>query len=314
MAKDFYQILGIPRSADAKDIKAAYRKLARKYHPDVNPNDKNAETRFKEVSEAYDVLSDPEKRKMYDQFGPHWQQVGGAGATTEGGFKSPFGDFGGGGFGFSMEDIFQNLFSGGGQGRARGGNFGGFDVGEARDVEKTIELPLEEIDRGTRRVLTYQTMDAERVRDGITTIPRTKKIEVDIPAGTPDGGRLSVRGKGAVGPNGRPGDLYVSVKWAAHDRFRILEGGNLEVDVNVPSHVAALGGEVKVPTLRSTLSVKVPAGTQSGQILRLARQGVSKMDGTRTDLLARVRLTVPKHLTPEMKRCYEELARLEGNR
>ena len=207
MAKDFYGILGISRGADEKEIKGAYRKLARKYHPDVNPNDKSAETRFKEISEAYDVLSDPEKRKMYDQYGANWDQMQQAGATADGGgFHFPGGAPGGGG---GFESIFEQIFSG--AGRHQGGNFRmnfeDLEVQQPRDVEKVVEVSLEEIDSGSKRTLTYQTMDAQRTREGIATVPSTKKVEVKIPAGIQDGKKLRVPGKGAAGANGRAGDL-----------------------------------------------------------------------------------------------------------
>ncbi len=308
MAKDFYSVLGVGRSADAKEIKAAYRKLARKYHPDVNRNDKTAEAKFKEVSEAHDTLSDPEKRKMYDQFGPNYQQVQpGSGVN----FNQDF--MGGGGGGFSMEDIFKGFMGGdhdvqgAGRGRVR---FAHQETAEARDVEKTIEIPLEEIERGTKRSLTYQTMDANRVRDGIASVPTTKKVEIDIPSGTPDGGKIAVRGKGAMGVGGKTGDLYVTVRWGTHPQFRAKDGA-VDVDLPVPFHIAALGGEIKVPTLRKPLTMTIPAGTQSGQRFRLPKQGIAKLDGTRTDLFAVVKITVPKTLTEEQKKVIQRLAELE---
>ncbi len=311
MAKDFYSILGVQRKADTKEIKTAYRKLARKYHPDVNRNDKTAEARFKEVSEAYDVLSDPEKRKMYDQFGDQWQQVQ-AGGGAGGADFSHMNDFTGGG-GFSMEDLFKN-FLGGDEAAPRGRSrvrFTNMESPQGNDVEKAIEIPLEEIDKGTRRTLTFQTMDARQTREGISTVPTTKKVEIDIPAGTPDGGKIQVRGKGAAGVSGRAGDLYVTIRWAANANFRSKELGVLETDVSVPFHVAALGGEVKVQTLRKPLTMTIPAGTQGGQKFKLPKQGVAKMDGTRTDLYAVIKVAVPKHLNEEQKRLIQRLAELE---
>jgi len=317
MAKDYYNILGVSRTADAKEIKSAYRKLARKYHPDVNRNDKNAEAKFKEVSEAHDVLSDPEKRKMYDQFGENWQQVQAGGGGVD---FSHMGDFGGGGGGgFSMEDIFKTFLGGSEEGPRRGGgrvrftHMGGGGMSpEGQDVEKAIEIPLEEIDKGTRRILTFQTMDAHQTRSGVSTVPTTKKVEIDIPAGTPDGGKIHVRGKGAAGLGGRSGDLYVTVRWGASPQFRAKEAGVLEVDVAVPFHVAALGGEVKVPTLRKALTMTVPAGTQGGQKFKLPKQGISKMDGTRTDLYAVIKIAVPKHLNDEQKRLIQRLGEFDS--
>ena len=306
---DYYKILGVPRGADEKEIKSAYRKLARKYHPDVNPGDKSAENRFKEVSEANEVLSDPEKRKFYDQFGDNWE------AAQNGHFNpgNPFqgneaGDFqninfgGMGGFGTIFEQFF-----GGGQAGFRGHDF---EAGRPKDVEREIELSLEDIDKGTTRTLTYQTMDAQRLKGEISTIPTTKKVEVKIPPGIGDGKKLRVANKGHAGVNGRAGDLFVTVRWAKHDKIKMV-GEHLEIDVPVSFVTAALGGEVKVPTLRNPITVKVPAGIQSGQTLRLAGQGISKLEGGRCDLMARIKITVPKHLTDAQKNLLEQFSKLE---
>jgi DnaJ-class molecular chaperone len=307
MAKDYYQILGVTRKADEKEIKSAYRKLARKYHPDVNPNDKASEARFKEISEAYDVLSDPEKRKLYDQFGSNWETAQNftGGVPNSGDFEFRFGGPGGGGF----ESIFEQFFGG-----SRGGysnmDFDMMESAQPRDLEKVVEIPLEEIDTGTKRTLTYQTMDAQRTRGQIATVPSTKKVEVRIPAGIAEGKKLRIPGKGHAGINGKAGDLYVVVKWAQHPVFKPV-GENLEVEVPVSYTAAALGGEVRVPTLRGTVSMKVPAGTQSGQTFRLSNQGVAKMGGGRSDLLAKVKITVPRKLSSEERRLLEEIAELE---
>lgn len=306
---DYYKILGVPRGADEKEIKSAYRKLARKYHPDVNPGDKSAENRFKEVSEANEVLSDPEKRKFYDQFGDNWE------AAQNGHFNpgNPFqgneaGDFqninfgGMGGFGTIFEQFF-----GGGQSGFRGHDF---EAGRPKDVEREIELSLEDIDKGTTRTLTYQTMDAQRLKGEISTIPTTKKVEVKIPPGIGDGKKLRVANKGHAGVNGRAGDLFVTVRWAKHDKIKVV-GEHLEIDVPVSFVTAALGGEVKVPTLRNPITVKVPSGIQSGQTLRLAGQGISKLEGGRCDLMARIKITVPKHLTDAQKNLLEQFSKLE---
>lgn len=308
MAKDYYGILGVPRSASEKEIKAAFRRLARKYHPDVNPNDKSAEAKFKEISEAQEVLTDPDKRKLYDQYGEHWEQaqhVGAAGSAE--GFH--FGGGGGGGF----ESIFEQIFANMGRGQAQGSPFHFDDVatGQPKDVERVIEVPLEEIDRGTKRVLTYQTMDAQRTRDGIATVPTTKKVEITIPAGISDGKKLRVPGKGAAGINGKAGDLYVTIKWAKHAHFNAV-GEHLETEVSVPYTLAALGGEVSVPTLRSSVKMRIPEGTQSGQTFRLGGQGVARLRGGRGDLLAKVKIVVPKKLTPREKELLLQIRDLQG--
>jgi DnaJ-class molecular chaperone len=317
MAKDFYKVLGVSRSADEKEIKSSYRKLARKYHPDVNPNDKSAEAKFKEISEAYEVIGDPEKRKLYDQYGEHWEHAGNfaGGVPNEGDMNFNFGGGGAGGDFGSFFSQFFNVGGGfdetGGRGRARGSRiqFEDMEVAAPRDVEKVIEIPLAEIDSGTKRSLTYQTMDAQRTINGISTVPTTKKVEVTIPAGIADGKKLRVPGKGAVGANGKAGDLYLVIKWGSDPRFRLVDD-HLEVDVDVPCTVAALGGEIKVPTLRSKLTMKIPAGTQSGQTLRLKGQGIARSSGTRGDLMAKIRITVPKTLSEEARKLFQRLAEL----
>jgi DnaJ-class molecular chaperone len=216
MAKDYYEILGVGRKADEKEIKAAYRRLARKYHPDVNPNDKAAESRFKEISVAYDVLSDPEKRRKYDQLGENWDQVqvGPGGAPPD--FHAYFGEQTGSPF----ENIFEQFFGfGGGRGGGRI-NIEDLQNAQPRDVEKVVDVSLEEVDSGTKRSLTYQTMDAVQTRDGsLASIPNTRKVEISIPAGISDGKKLRVPGKGAAGLNGKAGDLYVTVRWQRHAQF-----------------------------------------------------------------------------------------------
>jgi len=202
MASDYYQTLGVQRSADEKEIKSAYRKLARKFHPDVNPNDKSAEAKFKEVSEAYEVLSDPEKRKLYDQFGANWENVSRMGGSP-----------GGGDFNFQegvgFESIFENLFGGfGGRGGGMRVNFEEMEAMQPRDVEREVLIPLEEIDSGTTRKLSFQVMDAVQTRDGaISSIPKNQSVEVKIPSGIENGKKLRVPGKGGSGLRGKAGDL-----------------------------------------------------------------------------------------------------------
>jgi molecular chaperone DnaJ len=351
MAKDYYATLGVKKGADEKEIRSAYRKLARKYHPDVNANDKTAEAKFKEVSEAYEVLSDPEKRKMYDQFGSNWENMQNFGGNG-GGVHFDFENMGGGANFF--EQIFGN-FKGGRQDDDFGFQFSGHGA-QPRDIEKVIELSLEEIDSGTKRTLTYQTRDACKTCDGMGvthvaggkkcqvcggsgraktvfgitqpcqacggtgtassqicatcggdgTTPTTKKVEVTIPAGLPEGKKLRVPGRGVVGTGGQAGDLYVSVKEMPHALFKRV-GENLEVEVEVPFTTAALGGEMKVPTLRSTVSMKIPEGTQSGQTFRLAGQGIAKLGGGRGNLLARIKITVPKKLSDKERKLLQDL-------
>ncbi len=360
MAVDYYKVLGVPKGADAKEIKSAYRKLARKFHPDVNPNDRTAEAKFKEISAAYDVLSDVDKRKLYDQFGSNWehaQNFTGGGAPAGDGSSHEFRFGAPGGFETIFEQFFTNM---GGQ---QDSPHGGHRATPSRDVEKLVELTLEEIDAGTSRSLTYQSPDACKTCDGLGvvtlgssrkctvchgagrvkgpfgmaqpcqacggsgemrletcptckgggTVPTTKTVEVKIPAGISDGKKLRVPGKGVAGTGGHAGDLYIVIREKAHPKFR-RSGENLEVDVDVPFTTAALGGEIRVPTLRSTVSMRIPGGTQSGQMFRLATQGIARLGGARGNLMARIRIVVPKVPTKEQRKLLEQLADLEGSR
>lgn len=307
MATDFYTTLGVSRKAEEKEIKAAYRKLARKYHPDVNPGNKESEQKFKEVSEAYETLRDPEKRKLYDQFGADYDRV----RMNPGG--GPFqgeNPFGGGGGGQGFESIFEQLFQNFGQ----GAQFAGQRVRQVppTDVEQAVTVTLEEIDSGVRRTLTYQTRDlCDRCQGAgtVTTKDRTmgqcptchgtgflanvRKVEVKVPAGIEDGKKLRVPGGGGTGSGGKRGDLFVLVKEAPHAVFR-RRGRDLETDVKVDYLDAALGGAAKVPTLGASGSVTIPPGAQSGQLLRLKGKGLPSLKDGRGDLLARIQVTVPK--------------------
>jgi DnaJ-class molecular chaperone len=316
MARDYYRILGVSRSADEKEIKSAYRRLARQNHPDVNRNNPEAAARFQEISEAYRVLSDPEKRKLYDQYGENYEQVenmrgqgagygpfgrgGPGGPRAEGNF-----DFGGQGEGF--ETIFEHLFG------QMGGNAGPFGRTRARgapprDVERPVEVTLEEIDTGTERTLSYQVPNANK---GGT---ESRRVSVKIPQGVSDGKKLRVAGKGAVGATGRAGDLFVVIREAKHPQFKRIEA-DLETTVELPFHLAALGGEIEVPTLRGKVKMKIPAGTQSNQVFRLSGQGISDLKGKKSDLRVRTKISVPKKLNRKQQKLVKELAdSLEGGR
>lgn len=325
MAKDYYKILGISKKADEKEIKSAYRKLARKYHPDVNPNDAAAEAKFKEITEAYDVLKDPEKKKMYDKFGDNWESAskvgdhfggGSAGGFNVGGFN--MGGAGGGGFESVFEQIFQNFGGGGGRGHM-------FQQIPPQDVEQAMSFTLEEIDQGTRRGLTYQVQDAcsqcqgaghvqtnnqQLVQcptcKGRGTIPNTRKVDVKIPAGVPDGKKLRVPGGGAKGSGGKAGDLFVIVRTLPHSRFK-RDKDSLETEVEIDYLTAILGGEISVPTLRTSGSIQVPAGTQTGRRFRLKERGLARMNSGRGDLLVRVKVTLPEELSKEEMKLIEKL-------
>ncbi len=307
---DYYKVLGVARNADEKEIKTAYRKLARKYHPDVNPGSSAAAEKFKEVQGAYEVLGDPEKRKLYDRFGGQWENVQQAQEQ-------------GAGFGQDVGDLFQHI---GGNGSffdffsGFSGNPGRQGVHFATDpsvgipftpqnIEKTVEVSLEEADSGTTRVLTFQTMNQSSSRGSIQTVPETKRVEIKIPAGISDGGKLRVAGKGSSNVNGKAGDLIVVVRWKAHPKFKPVED-HLETEVEVPFTTAALGGEVKVRTLRKEISMTIPRGTQSGQVFRLAGHGMTRLNRGVSDLYARVKITVPRSLTPEKEALLKKLQEL----
>ena len=298
--KDYYEVLGVKRGASDDEIKKAYRKLARKFHPDLNPGDKTAEAQFKQLQEAYDVLSNAEDRKLYDEYGENWRAVkAGAGVPPPppqggqrpGGFD--FNDFdfgrfssGGGGGGF---DIFEELF-GGTRGR------GGPRQGRGRDVEAELELSLEEAHRGGRRTLQMQNAE--------------KTIDVNIPAGVRDGSTVRLAGQGGPGANGsEPGDLYLHIRLRPHPMFTV-KGDDLEVELPLAPWEAVLGANVEAPTLDGKVGVKVPAGARSGQRLRLRGQGLNKRSGGRGDEYVRVKIVVPKEVSAEERRLYEELKRV----
>jgi len=289
--KDYYAILGVKKDAAEKEIKQAYRRLARKYHPDVNPDDKEAEEKFKETSEAYEVLSDKEKRAKYDRFGQHRQQFGrGAGPDAPGGFTyETFGDFDSGPGAGGFSDFFEMLF--GPRVAARAPSRG-------QDVETQIEISLEEAFEGTTKALTF-SLDRNEP---------PKRLEVKIPAGVREGSRIRLAGKGAPGRSGQRGDLYLIVRMLPHPVFE-RRGDDLYRDAAVPFTAAALGGEIQVPTLKGKVTMKIPAGTQGGQTFRLSGQGMPCLNHRgRGDLYARVRITVPKRLTPRQREIMQELA------
>jgi DnaJ-class molecular chaperone len=333
-AKDYYEVLGVKRDASEDQIKQAYRKLARKFHPDLNPGDKTAEEKFKELQAAYDVLSEPENRKLYDQYGENWRAVkAGAGAPPPGwegaqrsrrgaGSRGPefdFGDFefgnfrsaGGGGF-----DIFEEMFGASGRGRRR--------TGRGPDVEGEIELSLEEAHRGVRRTLQMQvaevcpTCNGTGVKDGkpcetcrgTGQVIKPKTIEVNIPAGVRDGSTIRLAGQGGRGSNGsEPGDLYLHVRLRPHPVFTV-KGDDLEVELPIAPWEAVLGAKVEAPTIDGKVEVTIPPGAKSGQRLRLRNQGLNKRKGGRGDEYVRLKIVVPKDVNSEERRLYEELQRI----
>jgi DnaJ-class molecular chaperone len=328
--KDYYQTLGVSKTASEKEIKQAFRKLARKLHPDVNPGDKSAEAKFKEINEAYEVLGDPDKRKKYDELGANWRMYEQAQQQGQPWPGSPFGDaagqggawtinMGGGSGGYrtmteeEMQDLFgdQDPFSdffktffGGGAGAAREG---GRARGRAprsqkgRDIEHPVELTLEEAFHGaTRRISIKQGGHA-------------RSVDVRIPPGVKDGSRVRAAGEGEAGSNGGPaGDLYLRVQTRPHPVFE-RKGDDLNTIIAVPVTTAVLGGEAQVPTITGSVRLKIPETTQGGQVFRLKGHGmpvVGKPD-TRGDLYATVDVQLPRSLTPEQRDHYERLAKLE---
>jgi curved DNA-binding protein len=304
--RDYYEILGVARAAKEEEITKVYRKLARKYHPDLNPNNKQAEEKFKEVQEAYEVLSDPEKRQKYDQLGANWKN--GADFTpppnwgTGGGFEGTiniddlFGR-GGGARRSSFSDFFETLFGGmGGMGSAeaeagRRGRTAG-RASRATESETELSLPLEDMHRGTIRKLTVRLGTAE------------KTIDIRIPPGAREDSRIRIP---AGGPNG--GDLYVRLRQQPHSRYTV-KGDDTEVDVPITPWEAALGATVPVPTLDGTAEVRVPPGIASGQRLRLRGQGLNIRGGGRGDHFARLKIVLPKELTEAEKRLFQELSKV----
>lgn len=296
--KDYYKVLGVPRGASKDEIAKAYKQLARKYHPDLNANDKVAEEKFKDVSEAYEVLKDDEKRKMYDHLGSNWQQ----GQQFQGG---PFGGFGGqGGFGGAdFGDIFGGMFGGGGGfgGQQFGGQFGGQRrprPRKGRDVEAELRLRLEEIYHGGRREITLQSASG----------PRT--LQVNIPAGIRDGGKIRLSGQGDAGTNGGPaGDLYIQISYAAHALFTV-DGSDITYEVPLAPWEAVLGTKVRVPTLDSEgseVEIGIAAGSSSGRKLRLRGKGLGAPD-KRGDLFVRISVKVPSELTDQERELWQALA------
>ena len=304
--RDYYEILGVPRSAKEVEIKKSYRKLARKYHPDLNPHNKQAEEKFKEIQEAYEVLSDAEKRRKYDQLGANWKN--GAEFTPPpnwGGFQGSINMedlFGRAGEqrGAAFSDFFEMLFGGMGGGEGMGGFPGGGARAGARtgratrqaqpEAETELSLPLEDMHRGTQRKLTVRMGNAE------------KTIDVRIPPGARDDSKIRIP---AGGPNG--GDLYVHLRQLPHRQFTV-NGDDTEVEVSIAPWEAALGASIRVPTLDGGSDIRVPPGVASGQRLRLRGQGLNKRGGGRGDHYVRLKIVVPKELTAAEKKLFEELS------
>jgi curved DNA-binding protein len=302
--KDYYKTLGVDRNAEEKEIKKAYRKLARQYHPDVNPGDKAAEERFKDINEAYEVLSDPDKRHKYDQLGSSWQQwqrtgrdPGGfdwsqwSSGAQPGGVRVEYRDLGDLGDlfrGRDFSDFFQSIFGGMGAPQAR--------PRRGQDYTQPLEITLEEAFQGTARMIQ---------KDG-------RRLEVKIPPGVRTGSKVRVAGEGSPGiAGGTSGDLYLEVNVLPHSVFE-REGDDLHCEVPVNLYTAVLGGEIKVPTLSGDVILTIPPETQGGRTFRLRGKGMPNLRNPKKhgDLYAKLRIQTPRKLTQREKELFRELASL----
>lgn len=325
--KDYYKILGVKKDANEKEIRQAFRKLARKHHPDVNPNNKEAEEKFKEINEANEVLSDPDKRKKYDEMSAYYQQYGhmpgAAGPTGAGGYGG-YGDtggFNGGNYQYrtvneedlrdifgdqsNFSDFFETLFGSGmagGTGRTQTAGRGQQRATKGQDIESTIDVTLEEAYKGTTRMLELTEADGT-----------TRRLEVKIPMGVNDGSRIRIAGQGLQGSAGR-GDLYLVVQMMPDPRFT-REGSDVHTHIDVPLTIAILGGETQVPTPDGRkLLLRIPAETPNGKAFRLRGQGMPRIGqpDSRGDLYAEVNVSLPRNLTEEQRQLFETFARSVG--
>jgi len=308
--KDYYKLLGVGRDASQEDISKAFKKLARKYHPDLNPGDAKAEASFKEIGEAYEVLRDPEKRKLYDQLGPNWKE--GQNFQPPPDFENVRFHFGGGQSGEfgGFSDFFQSIFGG------MGGNMGGFGgnqgfrqrASRGSDVEALLELTLEEAYHGGIKTL---TMQEEALSPDGRSYRKPKTLSVTIPAAVREGAKIRLAGQGSPGFGGGPsGDLYLKVAIRPHSRFK-LEDVNVVTDVPLAPWEAALGAKVRVPTLDGEIELSIPPGIGSGRKLRIKGKGLLGKAG-RGDQLVRVMIQAPKSLSDKERALWQELAALSS--
>lgn len=333
--KDYYQILGVPRNADEKAIKSAYRKKARQYHPDVNKTDASAEEKFKDVNEAYEVLKDHDKRSRYDRYGSDWERYQ---QTTTGGTTTTPGDFSdwfsggrtsrrgtryqqrsGESSGFS--DFFETLF-GDTFGRTTTRHRPRPQPQRGQDFEYALDISLTEAFTGTTRRFDVQVQERCEtchgsglngtgvcaVCGGDGSIKRSKTLEVMVPAGVRTGSKVRIAGQGAPGVAGGPnGDIYLNISIRPDARFE-LDGDNIRTEVDVPLYTAVLGGEVRVPTMDGPVELRIPKGTQNGQLFRLRGKGMTSVNSkSRGDLLARMKVRLPTELSEREVELFEQL-------
>lgn len=313
--KDYYQTLGVSRTATDADIKKAFRKLAREYHPDVAKDKKKAEEKFKEINEAYEVLSDADKRKRYDELGADWKSgaefrpppgfggFGGGGGQAFRGGRAAGGEefhFGGTGFSDFFEQLFGSRMGGGGSGFGRGGGsrYAQGDFAErGADIEGDMMVTLEEAQNGSVRTVNIRHADRE------------ESHQVKVPAGINEGQKLRLAGFGEGGSNGgEAGDLYLRIRFAKHPDFEV-EGHNLIHELELAPWEAALGAEISVPTLDARVNIKIPPGTPSGQKLRVRERGLKQRDGKHGDLIVVTKIIVPPKPTIAEKKIWEQLAK-----
>jgi curved DNA-binding protein len=314
--KDYYEILGVPRTAGDGDIKKSFRKLAREYHPDVAKDKKKAEEKFKEINEAYEVLSDPAKRRKYDELGanwksgadfrppPGWEDLSGGQTFRGGRAGSPDFEFQFGGTGFS--DFFEQLFGarmrGGAGGFGRSAGFAGEEPAErGRDVEGDLLVTLDEVLRGSVRAVNVLHQSGRTVK--------TETHRVKIPPGVTEGQKLRVAGRGAPGSGGgAAGDLYLRVRLAKHPDFDV-EDHDLIYEAELAPWEAVLGANLSVPALDGRVNIKIPPGTQNGQKLRVRGHGLPARNGAHGDLMVVARIAVPAKVSEAEKKMWEQLAR-----
>lgn len=313
--RDYYETLGVSKTATDDEIRKAFRKLARKYHPDVNKDKAAAEEKFKQLNEAYEVLGDAEKRRKYDELGANWNQPGGFqpppgwGPQPGGGFQRYGGGDGGvefefGGTGFS--DFFEQFFGGGrGQGGFGRSSFGQRPRGAERgsDVEADIMVTLEEALHGSKRTVSLRRSDSSKV----------ETYQVKIPKGVHEGQRIRLAGQGEAGAGGgKSGDLFLRVRLARHPDFTV-EGSDLIHEVKIEPWQAVLGSELQVPTLEGSARLKLPAGTQPGQRFRLREHGLPTAADARGNLYVIPQIQIPKKLTEREREIWQQLEQLRGS-